>query len=906
MLVPTQTNGLLGLVDGSSYLFRAFHALPLLTTSQGQPTGAVLGVANMVRRLLAEQPFTHLGMVFDAFGPTFRDRLYPAYKAHRPPTPPELLAQFEPLQALLTALGLPVLVFPDVEADDVIATLTRQAVSQGMATLIVSGDKDLAQLVGDHVTLLDTLKNVTLDRDGVIAKFGVPPERMVDYLTLVGDSVDNVPGVPGVGPKSAVKWLTDYGSLAQLHAAAGTIKGKVGEKLRGHLPSLALTQQLVTLRQDLVLPWTIADLERRPADKVALAAQLQQLEFGSWLQELLSDSPPELALTPPRPLRRYSVIATPQQRDDWLARLASAELFALDTETTSLDTQQARIVGLSFAVEAGEAAYLPLAHNYLGMPPQLDRDDTLARLRPLLEDPARGKLGHNLKYDMSVLANHGIALAGIRHDSMLQSYVLDSTATRHDLDSLALKFLGERTVHFEEVAGKGTNQISFDQVPIPQAGEYAAEDADITLRLHQQFWPRLQSEPLRRELYQDLEIPLIPVLSRMERHGLLVDVALLRAQSRELAQALGELERLCHQLAGLTFNPASPKQVQEVLFEHLKLTTQRTQRTPGGTLSTAETVLEELAENHELPRQILVFRSLAKLRSTYTERLPAQVNPLTKRVHTSFHQAVAATGRLSSSDPNLQNIPIRTPAGRRIRAAFIAPPGYRLLAADYSQIELRLMAHFSGDPGLTNAFHQGQDVHRATAAEVFGIPLHQVNDEQRRAAKAINFGLIYGMSAFGLAQQLGISRTNAQGYVTDYFARYPQVKCFMEDTRLFAREHGYVETLYGRRLYLPEINARNKQRREAAERTAINAPLQGSAADLIKRAMIDVDHWLQETKRDARLVLQVHDELVLEVAESEIAKVGEHIAHLMTRFIQLTVPLVVEVGVGKNWQEAHG
>lgn len=889
------------LVDGSSYLFRAFHALPPLVTSRGEPTGAVFGVVNMLRKLLAEYHPEQVAVVFDASGPTFRDELYPAYKANRPAMPTELVAQIEPLHDLIRAMGIPLVMVEGVEADDVIATLATQV---KIPTIIVTGDKDFAQLVDKRITLLDTMKNVAMDRAGVIAKFGVPPERIVDYLALMGDSVDNVPGVPGVGPKTAVKWLIEYGSLDNIIHHAAEIKGKVGENLRAVLPQLALVRQLVTVRRD--LPLGLVDLKLQAQNNLILKELFLHLEFHSWGNELVKLSPDPLPSPAPAAIpaiRRYHTIWTLAELDIWIDRLKAAQLFAFDIETTSLDYIRARIVGISFAVEPGEAAYVPLAHVDFHASPQLDREQVLARLKPLLEDPNHPKLGHNLKYDMSVLVNHGIYLSGIRHDSMLESYVLDSTATQHDMDSLALKFLGERTIHYDDVAGKGVKRISFDQVPIESASAYAAEDADITLRLHQHFWPRLEADERSRTLYEMLEIPLVAVLSRMERHGVLIDNNVLRAHSQELAVRLLELEKVCHQLAGCVFNLASPNQIQEILFERMKLPV--LERTPRGKPSTAESVLEQLATNHELPRLLLAHRELAKLRSTYTERLPQQINLTTGRIHTNFHQAVAATGRLSSSDPNLQNIPIRTPEGRRIRTAFIAPPGYRLVAADYSQIELRIMAHLSRDPGLVAAFAEGRDIHRTTAAEVFGVPLAKVTDELRRSAKAINFGLIYGMSAFGLARQLGISRGAAQRYVDLYFARYPEVRRFMDDTRASARARGFVETFHGRRLYLPEINSRNRQRREYAERTAINAPMQGTAADIIKHAMIQLDHWIESSQITARMVLQVHDELVFEVAEEETHMVSEQIRVIMENAAQLNIPLEVEIGIGYNWDEAH-
>ena len=895
------------LVDGSSYLYRAFHALPPLTNSRGEPTGAVYGVINMLRKLLADHDPEYLAVVFDARGETFRDALYEHYKAHRPPMPDDLAAQVEPLLAVVRALGLPLLQIEGVEADDVIGTLAARAVAGGMPVLVSTGDKDMAQLVGDRVTLVNTMSNTVLDRPGVVAKFGVPPERIVDYLALVGDSSDNIPGVPMVGPKTAAKWLAQYGSLDDLVAHAGEVPGKAGENLRASLAQLPLARQLATLRCDLALEQDVQDLRRRPMDVEALRAWFERLEFRTWLAQLPApgaapSTPPPEGTPADAPV--YHTVLTPQDLDGWLERLARAELIAFDTETTSLDYMQARIVGVSFAVQPGEAAYVPLAHDYPGAPPQLDRDAVLARLRPLLENPRLPKVGHNLKYDMSVLANHGIRLDGIRFDTMLESYVLDSTATRHDMDTLALKHLGHTTIHYEDVAGKGARQIGFNQVGVEQAAPYAAEDADVTLRLHVLQWPRLAAEPGLKRLFEEIEMPLVPVLSRMERNGVLVDAARLKRHGAELGERLVALERGAHVAAGQPFNLSSPKQIQEILFDKLKLPVLK--KTPTGQPSTAEDVLAELALDFPLPRLILEYRALSKLKSTYTDRLPAQVNPATGRVHTSYHQAVAATGRLSSADPNLQNIPVRTEEGRRIRQAFIAAPGHTLLAADYSQIELRIMAHLSGDAGLLRAFADGQDIHRATAGEVFGVPPEQVTADQRRSAKAINFGLIYGMSAFGLARQLGIERGAAQHYVDRYFARYPGVKAFMEHTREQARRDGYVETLFGRRLYLPEINAAGSQRRQAAERAAINAPMQGTAADLIKRAMIAVDAWLQEAPERGRMILQVHDELILEVPEAGLEAAQSALREHMEGVAELAVPLLVGLGVGKNWDEAHG
>ena len=888
------------LVDGSSYLYRAYHALPPLTNSRGEPTGAVYGVANMLRRLLKDYDPERIAVVFDAKGKTFRDELFEQYKAHRPPMPDDLVAQIEPLHALVQAMGLPMLVVPGVEADDVIGTLAREARGRGLPVVISTGDKDMAQLVTDGVTLVNTMSDTTLDTQGVVEKFGVPPERIVDYLALVGDTSDNIPGVPKVGPKTAAKWLNQYGSLDEIIAHADEIKGKVGESLREHLAELELSRQLARIRTDLELPLALDDLSLREPDRKALRELFERLEFRTWLKELLeSGGDTETAAQ----AGEYETVLDWDRLEDWLARLEQAPIFAFDTETTSLDYMQARIVGLSFSVKAGEAAYVPLGHRYPGAPEQLDREAVLERLRPLLEEPRQRKIGHHLKYDMNVLANHGIRLDGIAYDTMLESYVLDSTASRHDMDSLALKYLGHRNISYEEVAGKGAKQIGFEEVPLEQAAPYAAEDADITLRLHQALWPRLEETPSLVGVFRDIELPLVPVLSAMERTGVLVDAGALARQSEELARRMHEIEAQAYQLAGQPFNLSSPKQIQEILFEKQGLPVLA--KTPKGAPSTAESVLAELALDYPLPRLILDYRSLAKLKSTYTDKLPRQIDPDTGRVHTSYHQAVTATGRLSSSDPNLQNIPVRTEEGRRIRQAFVAPPGKRILAADYSQIELRIMAHLSGDEGLLQAFAEGRDIHAATAAEVFGVPPEAVTPDQRRAAKAINFGLIYGMSAFGLARQLDIDRGAAQQYVDRYFERYPGVRAYMERTREKAHEDGYVETLFGRRLYLPEINARNQQRRQAAERTAINAPMQGTAADIIKRAMIRVHAWLGESGARATMIMQVHDELVFEVDEGEVEQVTGEVRRLMETAAELAVPLVVDTGVGANWDEAH-
>lgn len=892
------------LVDGSSYLYRAFHALPPLSTASGRPTGAVYGVASMLRRLMADYRPTHMGVVFDAPGRTFRDALFEQYKANRPPMPDDLAAQLAPLKRLVRALGLPLLEVPGVEADDVIGTLAVQAREAGMPLLVSTGDKDMAQLVNDSVTLLNTMSGTTLDVDGVVAKFGVPPERIVDYLALVGDTSDNIPGVPRVGPKTAARWLGEYGSLDGVIAHAEEIGGKVGESLRAHLDDLALSRELATIRCDVELELAPAEIRLGEPDTDALAELCRELEFGSWLGELQQADPDAGKVAAERIETRYECVRDEAALEAWIARLEAAELFAFDVETDSLAYMDARVVGVCLAVEPGHAAYVPLAHRGPDGPEQLARERVLERLRPLLEDPERPKVGQNLKYDMSVLAGHGIRLQGVRYDTMLESYCLDATASRHDMDSLAQRYLGHSTITFEAVAGKGAKQITFDQVPLEAATEYAAEDADITLRLHRALWPRLEVLPGPLAVFKDIEMPLLPVLSRMERTGVRVDPALLATQSAELAATMQRLEQEAHAAAGGPFNLGSPKQIQELLYERQGLPV--LQKTPKGAPSTAEGVLEELAaRGHDLPRLILEHRAVAKLRSTYTEKLPGLIHPRTGRVHTSYHQAVAATGRLSSSDPNLQNIPVRTAEGRRIRRAFVPGEGCRLMAADYSQVELRIMAHLSADEGLTRAFAEGRDIHAATAAEVFGVALDAVSGEQRRAAKAINFGLIYGMSAWGLARQLGIERGDAQAYVDRYFERYPGVRAFMDRTRGEARERGYVETVFGRRLYLPEITSRNQQRRQYAERTAINAPMQGTAADIIKRAMIRVDGWLAREGGGAALVMQVHDELVLEVPDDAVDAVAEQVRGFMAGAAELAVPLEVEIGIGDNWDEAH-
>jgi len=910
ILTPVSDAKPIVLVDGSSWLYRAYHALPPFSNSRGEPTGAVYGVVNMLRKLLAERDPEYVAVVMDAPGRTFRDDLYAEYKANRPPMPDDLAQQIEPVREVVAALGLAMIEIPGVEADDVIGTLAAHAARAERPVLISSNDKDLAQLVDEHVTLENTMDSKALDPAGVEAKFGVQPDRVVDYLSLIGDSVDNVPGVSKVGPKTAVKWLGQYGSLEGVIEHAGEIKGKVGENLRASVEQLPLWRQLVTIDRDVGLDLDPEALARREPDRERLRELYARFEFKAWLSELLDEAAGEQAGerageggTPPGEAS-YETVLEASRFETWLERLRAAELFAFDTETTSLDYMSAEVVGVSFAVEPGEAAYVPVAHAYEGAPEQLSRERVLEALRPLLEDPDRAKVGHNLKYDMSVLARQDVRLEGVRFDTMLESYVLDSTATRHDMDSLALKYLSRRTVHYEDVAGKGAKQVSFDRVDLEQAGPYAAEDADVTLALHEKLWPRLESESRLRELFERIEVPLVPVLSRMERNGVQVDADMLARHSEELAEQLAEIEKAAYDEAGGGFNLGSPKQIQEILFERLELPVRA--KTAKGQPSTAESVLQDLAaEEFRLPALILEHRALAKLRSTYTEALPRRIHPQTGRVHTSYHQAVASTGRLSSSEPNLQNIPVRTPEGRRIRQAFVAPGGRRLLAADYSQIELRIMAHLSGDDGLREAFAAGEDIHRATAAEVFGTEVDAVSDDQRRSAKAINFGLIYGMSPFGLARQLGISREEARGYVDRYFERYPGVKAFMDETRERARTRGYVETVFGRRLYLPEINSRNVQRRQYAERTAINAPMQGTAADIIKRAMIRVHAWLDESSIDALMIMQVHDELVFEVATDAVDDLRERVSELMSAAAELSIPLEADVGVGDSWDEAH-
>jgi DNA polymerase I len=917
------------LVDGSGYLYRAFHALPPLTTSKGEPTGAVLGVLNMLNKMLKEESPDRIAVVFDAPGRTFRDDLFDQYKAHRAPMPDDLRSQVQPLLDTVAAMGLPLLRVPGVEADDVIGTLAKQGADAGFKVVISTGDKDMAQLVGPNVELLNTMSNTRLDRVGVKAKFDVFPEQIVDYLALVGDSSDNIPGVTSVGPKTAAKWLNQYHTLDGLVAHAADIGGKVGENLRSELPMLELSRKLATINATLELDITAEQLSAGVPDLPRLRELYTRLELRALLKSLGPETAPPpaqgsaeidlviaatevsggaqvaaaIAVVSRPTLRDYHKVISEQSFDAWLEKLKCAPLISFDTETDSLDYMQARIVGVAFAVAAGEAAYVPLGHDYAGAPHQLDRDKVLAALKPVLEDLTKAKLGHHLKYDAHVLANYGIALRGLRFDSMLESYVLNSVATRHDMDSTAERYLGIKTIHYEDVVGKGAKQISFSQVEVDRAAEYSAEDADVTLKLHQAIWPQIESVPSLKSVYENIEQPLVPVLFRMERAGVLVDRALLKAQSSELAGRMLELQAQAHREAGGVFNVDSPKQLQEILFGKLAIPVIR--KTPTGQPSTAEDVLEELAESHALPKLILEYRGIAKLKSTYTDNLPLQINPATGRIHTSYHQAVAATGRLSSTDPNLQNIPIRTREGRRIRQAFVAAAGHSLIAADYSQIELRIMAHLSGDATLLRAFTEDRDVHQATAAEVFGVALDAVSADQRRSAKAINFGLMYGMSAFGLARQLGIGRGDAQKYMDLYFERYPGVKRYMEETRRQARETGFVETVFGRRLYLPEIQSRNAALRQYAERSAINAPMQGTAADIIKRAMIEVDAWLQSSGIPARLIMQVHDELVLESADEAVDTLVGQIRTHMVRAADLSVALKVDVGVGRNWDEAH-
>ena len=899
------------LIDGSSYLYRAFHALPPLSNAAGEPTGALFGVVNMLRTTLADRP-QHVAFVLDAPGPTFRNEIFPEYKANREAMPDDLRAQIEPLLEIVTALGLPLLRIPGVEADDVIGTLAAQGAAQGMQVLVSTSDKDFAQLVDERITLVNTMSNTRRDAAQVQERYGVRPDQFVDFLALVGDKSDNIPGVPGCGEKTAARWLAKYGSLDRIMDAAAEIGGKVGENLRASLEQLPLARELAQIRLDVPLPLDVAQLQVREPDVPRLRALYQRLEFRAALQEL--DAAPAGgaagkepasadAALPDAPPTRYETITTEADLQRWLDLLHAAPLFAIDVETTSLDAHSAQLVGIAFAVEPGHAAYLPLAHEHLEAPAQLPMDATLERLRPLLESPEHAKLAHHGKYDLNVLAGHGIVLRGLLHDTLLQSYVLNPGALRHDMDSLARRHLGRATTPYSEVAGKGRQQIPFSQVDVATAAHYAAEDADITLQLHHALWPQLQATPALQKIYETLEIPLLGVLARMEQAGVFIDTAALEQQSVELTERMQQLAESASACVDREFSLDSPMQLREILFGELQL--QATVKTPKGLPSTNEEALSAIADQHELPQLILDYRALAKLRSTYTSKLPAMVNARSGRLHTNYQQAVTSTGRLSSSDPNLQNIPVRTAEGRRIRQAFIAPPGWQVVAADYSQIELRILAHLSGDDGLLSAFAAGQDIHRATAAQVFGVSLEQVDADQRRSAKAINFGLMYGMSAFGLARQLGSSRADAQQWMDRYFERYPGVQAFMESTREVAHRDGYVETMFGRRLYLEGINARNHNVRSAAERAAINAPMQGSAADIIKHAMISIDGWLADAADRARMLMQVHDELVFEVREDWTEKLVEGARERMVAAAQMRTPLVVDIGVGRNWDEAR-
>lgn len=890
------------LVDGSSYLFRAFHGLPPLVAN-GHPTGAIYGVLNMLRKLVQDEQPDRIAVVFDAKGKTFRNDLYADYKANRPPMPDDLRIQIEPLHEIIRAQGFPLVIIEGVEADDVIGTLAVEARAQDFDVLISTGDKDMAQLVDGRVTLINTMNNLIMDRAMVEEKFQVTPEQIIDYLALMGDSSDNIPGVPKVGPKTAAKWLNQYGSLEEIMQHADEFKGKIGENLRDSLEFLPMSYQLATIKCNVEHKLKIDELQQAEANGKALAEFYQRFEFKRWLEELEDEG---FAIGQPQPETidtDYQLVLEQADFDEWLKRLKQAELFAIDTETTSLEYMDAELVGISLCVEVGQACYIPLAHNYPGVPAQLSRDEVLQALKPVLQDPAKIKLGQNIKYDSHIFLKYGIEMRGIDQDTMLESYILNSTATRHNMDDLAQFYLNRQTIHFEDVAGKGAKQIGFDQVDLDTATGYAAEDADITLQLHQKLHPLLeQDEPLLK-VYRDIEVPLIPVLTRMEHQGVGLDAGLLEHQGREVDEQLQDIEKQIYALADEHFNLSSPKQIQQVLFEKLNLPIIR--KTPKGQPSTAEDVLEELAREYDIPRLLLEHRSLNKLKSTYIDKLPLQINLHTGRIHTSYQQAVASTGRLSSTSPNLQNIPIRNEQGRRIREAFVAEPGNKIMALDYSQIELRIMAHLSGDESLLNAFREGRDVHRATAGEVFGVDADDVTSDQRRAAKAINFGLIYGMSAFGLGKQLGIGRNEAQEYVNLYFERYPGVRAYMDETREKAHEQGYVETVFGRRLYLPELKSRNAQQRQYAERTAINAPMQGTAADIIKRAMISVDHWLQNEGGKAIMIMQVHDELVFELEAGAIDEYQQKLTGLMVNAADLSVALEVDSGVGDNWHEAH-
>ena len=916
------------LIDGSSYLFRAFHAMPPLTNSQGEPTGAIFGVINMIGRLLEQYQPERIAVIFDAKGKNFRHEMYPEYKAHRPPMPEELRSQIQPIHDIIKAMGILLLVIDGVEADDVMGTLAQQATEIKMNSLLSTGDKDMAQLVNSHISLINTMNDTLMTPDSVLEKFGVRPDQIIDYLALMGDSSDNIPGIPGCGAKTAVKWLKSFDNIERLVENSPMIKGKIGEKLRGNLEQLTLSKRLTTIKIDCNLPLHVADIKRTEANLDDLQILFSRYDLKSWLNKVMMGVLPFTSSSVKNPIpvestlknvshetkvlkditaNSYETIFTWSDFNIWLKRLENADYFAIDTETTSLNIMDALIVGISFATcENGRnlAAYLPLAHDYENSPSQLSKTEVLTKLKPLLEDCSPKKIGQNLKYDWHVFQNEGIHLNGIAFDTMLESYCLNSVATRHNMDDLALKYLNHRTIHFEEIAGKGKKQLSFNQINIDIASPYAAEDADVTLRLHQTLLPQLLAEASLEKVCREIEMPLLTVLATMERHGVLLDKQKLSEQSIELAKKLTELEQTAHLMAGETFNLNSSKQLQVILFEKLELPILK--KTPKGQASTAEPVLTELADRgHEIPKLILEYRILAKLKSTYTDALPKQINAQTGRVHTSYQQAIASTGRLSSTNPNLQNIPIRSAKGRRIRQAFIAKPGYKLMAADYSQIELRIMAHLSGDESLLQAFSQGKDIHQATAAEIFNMPLDEVSIEQRRSAKAVNFGLIYGMSAFGLAKQLGVERYIAQEYISLYFNRYPGVANYMESTKQQARETGYVETLMGRRLYLPDINAKNSQLRQYAERTAINAPMQGTAADIIKIAMKNTQIWLNSQELDIKMLMQVHDELVFEIAESQVEIIKPQIKKIMESALELSVPLIVEIGIGNNWDEAH-
>ena len=916
--MPNSSLSPLILVDGSSYLFRAYHVpyLQALSTVDGQPTGAITGVLNMIRSLKKDYPNGNIIAIFDAKGKTFRNDLYPEYKANRPPMPDDLRTQIEPLHQIIAAMGLPLIVTPGVEADDVIGTLAAQATALGIETVISTGDKDMAQLVNQHVRLINTMTDVELDEAGVLDKFGVKPDQIIDYLTLMGDKVDNIPGVEKCGPKTAVKWLAEYGTLTEVMANADNVKGKVGENLRSALAQLPLSYQLATIKLDVELEQTAGELQPKAAHVATLTELYQKFELKRLLADLqsgtkgnteldgIAEQPSEDFVKASDIETDYDIVLDKESFNKWLRQLKDSAYFAFDTETTSVDYMKAELVGLSFALEPGKAAYVPIGHDYLDAPEQLDRDWVLAQLKPLLESNELKKLGQNLKYDANVLSRYGIKLHNITFDTMIESYCLNSIGTRHNMDALALKYLGYKTIHFEDIAGKGAKQLTFNQIDLEKAGPYAAEDADITLRLHQAIYPKLCKASKQLEVFEDIEMPLLPVIAGMEQHGVLIDCDILDQQSSKIGARLDELEIKAHDLAGKSFNLSSPKQLQEILFNELKIPVIK--KTPKGAPSTAEEVLQELALDYPLPKIILEHRGLSKLKSTYTDKLPLLVNPKTNRVHTSYQQAVTATGRLSSTDPNLQNIPIRSEEGRKIRLAFIAPQDHKIVAIDYSQIELRIMAHLSDDPGLVAAFSEGRDVHKTTAAEVFDVPLDEVTVDQRRSAKAINFGLIYGMSAFGLAKQLNIGRHQAQEYMDKYFERYPNVSTYMEDTRQQAAEQGYVETLFGRRLYLPDIKAKNAMRRKGAERAAINAPMQGTAADIIKKAMLAVASWL-EVQNDPRVVMtmQVHDELIFEIHQDIVEETTQTLVELMNNAVELSVPLVAEAGIGDNWEQAH-